>query len=319
MNMKNCVIFHRNIVLFSIVVLLISVVHSISNGQGKGKIYWSEGSKIRQANLDGSGVKDLLTELRSPRNITLDISNGKMYWIGHFQTKIMQANLDGSEVETIYTNKGNRLRIRSIECIAVDRNVNKIYWAGVPFLHFYRANLDGTNVQEFEINLRLAIAKNIELDPKAQKIYWLNLSPRVVISRTNLNGTNIKHIVLGRTLSNGLALDIQANKIYWSDKFRGRIQNSTLNGDNIEDTVSGLRFPKQIALDKRSRKIYWAENEMAGPHFRIGRANLDGTNVTNLLTGLNTVTGIALHLIGTYDVTPDIDMLTTTWANIKTQ
>ncbi len=305
---------------FILITLLLTIVfQGRTDAVGKGKIYWSEGNKIRQANLDGSHVKDLLTGLRFPRDITLDISNGKMYWIGHFQTKIMRANLDGSEVETIYTNKGNRLRIHSIECIAVDSNTSKIYWAGAPFLHFYRANLDGTNVQEFETNVRIAIAKDIELDPKARKIYWLNLSPRVVISRTNLNGTNIKHIIHGRTLSDGFALDIQADKIYWSDKFRGRIQNSSLNWDNIEDTVTGLRFPKLIALDKRSRKIYWTENEMAGPHFRIGRANLDGTNVTNVLTGLNNVTGIALHLIGTYDVTSDVNKLTTTWANIKAQ
>ena len=87
----------------------------------------------------------------------------------------------------------------------------------------------------------------------------------------------------------------------------------------MKTPVTGLRFPKLIALDKRSRKIYWTENEMAEPHFRIGRANLDGTNVTNVLTGLNNVTGIALHLIGTYDVTSDVNKLTTTWANIKAQ
>lgn len=270
---------------------------------------------IKRANLDGTDIEDVVTDLRSARDITLDISNGKMYWIDNAQTKIKRANLDGADVETIYSRKG----IRFINCIAIDNSANKIYWAGSPFQHIYRANLDGTNVQELEFNEKLAIAKDFEIDPKARKIYWINLKPRIVISRTNLNGTNLKDIVHVSANSDGLALDIQANRMYWSEKFRERIQTSTLNGDNIEDAVTGLRFPKQIALDKRSRKIYWAENERAGPHYRIGRANLDGTNIINVLTGLNTVIGLALHLIGTYNVMPDEDKLTTTWANIKTQ
>lgn len=52
---------------------------------------------------------------------------------------------------------------------------------------------------------------------------------------------------------------------------------------------------------------------------KIQRANLDGSNVRNILTELEHPFNIALDLDGIYDVAPGTDMLTTTWANIKVQ
>ena len=74
-------------------------------------------------------------------------------------------------------------------------------------------------------------------------------------------------------------------------------------------------------MDRRSRKIYWVDWDWDGETSagKIQRANLDGSNVTGILTGLDRPSGIALDLEGIYDVTPDTSMLTTTWANVKSQ
>ncbi|MDE0316138.1 MAG: hypothetical protein OXM61_14655 [Candidatus Poribacteria bacterium] len=80
--MKNRVFTQNRIVFILVAILLTSVVQGLSYGQGSAKIYWTESDKIRRANLDGSNVEDILTELKWPRDIALDLNNRKMYWIG---------------------------------------------------------------------------------------------------------------------------------------------------------------------------------------------------------------------------------------------
>ena len=68
-----------------------------------GKMYWTEREtgEISRANLDGSGVENLLTDgTLGPGEIALDLISGKMYWTAQFAEKVQRANLDGSNVET---------------------------------------------------------------------------------------------------------------------------------------------------------------------------------------------------------------------------
>jgi hypothetical protein len=56
-----------------------------ASAQG-GPIYWTDldgapGSHlIRRANADGSGIQNVVTGLRDPRGMALDVLGGKMYW-----------------------------------------------------------------------------------------------------------------------------------------------------------------------------------------------------------------------------------------------
>ena len=45
---------------------------------GLSKMYWTDAGtgKIQQANLDGSGLEDLVTTVTRPRGIALDVSGG---------------------------------------------------------------------------------------------------------------------------------------------------------------------------------------------------------------------------------------------------
>ena len=61
-------------------------------------MYWAAVSKIQRANLDGSGIEDLVTEVVAV-GIALDVGGDKMYWTGDLLAGIGRANLDGSGVE----------------------------------------------------------------------------------------------------------------------------------------------------------------------------------------------------------------------------
>ena len=69
-------------------------------------MYWTDRgtAKIQRANLDGSGVEDLVTSgLDNPEGLALDLGAGKMYWTDPVTAKIQRANLDGSGVEDLVT------------------------------------------------------------------------------------------------------------------------------------------------------------------------------------------------------------------------
>lgn len=316
--MKTNLLWKKGIVLFLISVLLTIVFQGLTDASREGKIYWTEWNKIRRANLDGTDVEDVVTDTGLPRNLTLDPRNGKMFWTELLGSRMKRANLDGTNSETIHDLDDGKLDFHRITCMAIDSNEERIYWAGIHTRKFFRSNFDGTNAKEFLINGIFTSPKNIDIDQNARKIYWMDFQV-LGITRTNLNGTGIEELV-NRVFNSGeLVVDEQANKIYWIDVLQGRILQSSLNGGNIEDTVTGLRFPVDFALDTSSRKIYWLQSDNEVGKSKIGRANLDGTNVIDILTDLDHGTSLDILLPAAYDVTSDSDKLTTTWANIKTQ
>ena len=103
-------------------------------------MYWLNvaRSKVQRANLDGSGVEDLVTGVSFPYGIALDLGGGKMYWTS--TDKVQRANLDGSGVEDLVTG------VQSVG-IALDVGRGKVYWTRSSGL-IQRANLDGSGVED---------------------------------------------------------------------------------------------------------------------------------------------------------------------------
>ena len=84
--------------------------------------------KIQRANLDGSNIEDLVTQVvTGPVRIALDVEGGKMYWtevsIYWGGDRILRANLDGSDVQDLVTQG-----LRTPRGIALDVVGGKMYW-----------------------------------------------------------------------------------------------------------------------------------------------------------------------------------------------
>ena len=258
-------------------------------GTAVSRIYWTDpvAGKIQRANLDGSGIQDLLTRLKLPFAIALDMAGGKIYWTdwgGDSAAGLIQrANLDGSNIQDLVTGLNRPF------AIALDRAGGKIYWTGEDTRDtglIQRANFDGSGIQDLVTGLS-GLAGGILLDVAAGKIYWTHGK----IQRANLDGSSIQDLVTGLRNPTGIALDVAGGKIYWADFVAGLIQRANLDGSGIQDLVTGLRNPTGIALDVAGGKIYWADPE-AG---KIQRANLDGSGAEDLVTtGLESPWGIAL-------------------------
>ena len=169
-----------------------------------GKMYWTNtqvpviagGGRIQRANLDGSGVEDVVTDnLMHPVGIALDLAQEKVYWTdleGNLDGtgKIQRSNLDGSNVETLLTG------IDEANGIAVDAVGGKMYWPEITTGKIQRANLDGTGVEDLVVGL--GSPTTIGLDQG--KMYWTDSNQGGQlnrIERANYDGSDREVIVSG--------------------------------------------------------------------------------------------------------------------------
>ena len=255
-------------------------------------IYWTDTgtSKIQRADLNGSGIEDLVTiGVILPIDIALDTAGGKMYWTEASPADFMigRADVDGTNVGHIITG------LVSPSGIALDVSSGKIYWTDTGMSKIQRANLDGSGVEDL-VTTAVILPIGIALDTAGGKMYWTEASPADFnISRAELDGSNVEPLITGLDSPSGIALDVSSGKMYWTDTGTSKIQRANLDGSELEDLVTtGVILPIRIALDIAGGQMYWTEGSPAD--FMIGRADLDGTNVGYIVTGLDSPSGIAL-------------------------
>jgi len=169
----------------------------------------------------------------------------------------------------------------------------KMYWTEQSSNKIQSANLDGSSVTDVVTGLSEA-PSGLALNFSQSKLDWTNREIGK-IQRANFDGTGVEDVVTGLSDPRGLALDLSAGKIYWTETGAGdeRIARSDLDGSNVETLVTGLITPNSITLDLTNGKMYWVDEDAPA----IQRANLDGTSVETLVTaGLSEPSGIALDL-----------------------
>ena len=269
-------------------------------------IYWVAWSEGKIQRLEGASVTDFLTGLDEPKGIAVDVSGGKIYWASSTWNtttnawvggKIRCADLDGSNMRTLVTG------LDDPQGIALDVAGGKMYWTSQRDLNratntftgkIQSADLDGSSVRDLVTGLEPPRG-GIALDIAGGKIYWTDWDK---IQSADLDGSNVRTLVTGLyNLTGGIALDIAGGKIYWIDfdnESKGRmgiIQSADLDGSNVRDLVTGLDDTRGgIALDVARGKMYWTSvkyNAQTGSFTgKMQSANLDGSNVTDFLTGL---------------------------------
>ena len=259
----------------------------VSGGTTTGKLYWTDWVRgtISRADVDGSGIETLLTDLPGPEQIALDLAGGKMYWTDWRGYTISRANLDGSGRETLLAG------LRNPESIALDVVGSKLYWTDGVRGTISRADLDGSGRETLVSGL--GDPDGISLDVTGGKMYWSRWREGT-ISRANLDGSGRETLVSGLGDPVGIALDVTGGRMYWADAERGTISRADLDGSGREILASSVGRPGAIALDVVGGKLYWTD----GVRGTISRADLDGSEVETLLTGLDGLQGIALDLRG---------------------
>lgn len=239
-----------------------------------GKLYWTNilpidvpPGVIQRANLDGSGVENVIPigNLEAPTGIAVQPPSGggavgNVYWTDVVTNDIRQSSVDGLPMKVLVRGLANPYGI------AVDAAGGKMYWthtAAAPGVGaIQRADLDGSGVEGLVSGLN-GPTTAIALDVPGGKMYWGYVDPNIdglfagKIMRSDLDGGNAHEIIGGMVFPAGIALDLSAGKIYWTDMGRpgppgptypGRIGQANLDGSDARVIVEGLDSPRGLAL-----------------------------------------------------------------------
>ena len=267
-------------------------------------IYWTARGIGKIQSWDGLNVRDIATGLDFLESIAVDVVNGKVYW--QQGSKLQSADLDGSNVTDIVTVNGPAR-------IALDVANGKIYWI-IGGSKIRRANLDGSNVTDIVPEWK-GYARDIALDVAGGKICWTLKQGNVhKIQCANLDGSNVRNIVTGLDSLGDIALDVAGGKVYWTSwgkwsaatetREPDKIWSADLDGSNVTDIATGpdLGSIGDIALDVAGGKMYWDIHglleDSGGDRntHEIQSADLDGSNVTDIVTGVEEISYIALGI-----------------------
>ena len=262
------------------------------------KLYWVDhrADKIQRANLDGSGLEDVIDSgLSQPEGIALDVSARKIYWTDRALGHIQRANFDGSGVETVLSGLTNPYSIK------IDPQAAKLYWTEVSGGRVRRANLDGSGVedvatgQQFPLGLNLYADGSGRLEPGCPPLmsedvvtpggnvaYWLEGNGNVREKRLGSADPARTLMNIGRDSSHELVIDFTARKVYWwarSGASRS-IMRANFDGTGRETLLSGLTLLEDFAIHPGQGKLYFTDG---GVH----RVNLDGTGRETLVPSLS--------------------------------
>jgi len=223
------------------------------------------------------------------RLFVLDLSDGR----------VLSCAPDGSDLKTIVS-EGRRLP----DGIVVDAEAGHIYWTNMGSLKvndgsIERADLDGKNLKHIVPPGGTFTPKQLQLDKKNGKLYWCDREGMRVM-RCNLDGSKIETLVdssqgdarPGPDATKwcvGIALDIEGQKLYWTQKgpdnaglgriFRTNFEipsgKTPANRNDIEVLYENLPEPIDLDLDLATRLIYWTDRGNPPRGNTVNRAPID--------------------------------------------
>ena len=185
--------------------------------------------------------------------------------------------------------------------VAVDAVNSRIYWT--DGMSVRRSNLDGTHIRVLAAggDALFGGTYGIALDVAGGKVYWTDRGTSGIgesIWRADLDGANAEPLLAGIGVSRDLGdldLDLVNRKMYWTKPASHMILRANLDGTAVDTlaTFSSMSSPDGIALDAAGLKMYWTDSSTSPSDAGIFWANLDGTGMQVLVTGV-APTGIAL-------------------------
>jgi DNA-binding beta-propeller fold protein YncE len=234
-------------------------------------------------------IKNTTAKAITPRLFFLSVSSGQVF----------SANPDGSDLKVIVS-EGRRLP----DGIVVDADAGHLYWTnmGNPSANdgsIERADFDGKNVIHIVPPGGTFTPKQLQLDEKNGKLYWCDREGMRVM-RANLDGSKIETLIdtsdgdarPGKDVKKwcvGIALDVEAGKLYWTQKgpenagegriFRANLEipkgQSAANRKDIELLYEGLPEPIDLELDLANRMMYWTDRGDPPRGNTVNRAPMD--------------------------------------------
>lgn len=169
-----------------------------------GKVYWSDSgtNRIQRANLDGSGLENIITTgLSMPTAMAIDTSFSMIYWTDYLDGSVRRALMNGSSVEDILTN------LEGPKGLTLDIARGFVYF-GDSNRGLFRVNLDGTGI--------VTLLEDASIDPTAialdLSLASLDCQPNTIPDECETD-CNLNSIPDDCDIAAGMSLDCTDNLI----------------------------------------------------------------------------------------------------------
>lgn len=300
-----------------------------------GKIYYDvNNTSIHMANLDGTG-SSVFRSIFNTAAIEVDTVNDKVY--SCHSASLERCDLDGSNCEqlgnfncsdveiegtTLYTMRtgviwqsdldgGNEVELPfafdfdwpTVTRFVVDAANNRFYFRDGTL---FRTDMDGSNPLPLSSFLD-GDFHGFAVDGTNERLFAAVFPLPLHIMASNLENPAYKAISLGagslkdEALENPRGMAVSGDQIFFASNLEdGGIWRCGYDFSNLTEIVPDLNRPHDVALDSAAGKIYWTQGIESddGLTAAIRRADLDGQNVEDVLTGLSRqVRGIAVDSV----------------------
>jgi len=214
-----------------------------------------EGSDLREVTSISAGFS---------ADLEIDEINDRLYWAETGDGLIRRANLDGSGLETAVTIGAGTFTAPYF--MYVDPVGGHIYWgvtsSGSTPSNFRRATLAGVIDPAFLIASPTR-SRDIAIDPTSATAYWCDRQTGSLLRRAVSGGTN-QTVIAGMNAPHGIALDVEAGKVYWADSGKRdsgpsntsarRVARCNFDGTEYENVSTPLAIsePWDMTLDTSS-------------------------------------------------------------------
>src|SRR5262245_57070320 len=233
-----------------------------------GHIYWTnmgipsrnDGS-IERADLDGGNRRTIVPEgaTFTPKQMTLDRKNRKLYWGDREGMRVMRANLDGSNIETLVdTSRGDARPGPDLlkQCIGIVVDVVRghFYWTqkgpdNGGLGRIFRAGIEMPRGETAATRRDITVVLDglpepidLEIDEEHRMLYWTDRgdAPKGnTVSRTPIDTTPTQEIVLSHLGEGiGIALDVRHDRMFVTD-LAGSLYSARLDGSNSRMLTAG--------------------------------------------------------------------------------
>ncbi|MCX6246724.1 MAG: PKD domain-containing protein [Bacteroidetes bacterium] len=236
------------------------------------------------------------TDMERPYGIAVDTAHRKVYISDYSVKAIYRFDADGKNPQKILdANVPGQEIVGDAEAIFV--LADKIYWGRTGGI--YRANLDGSNPEVF-INTNGSPPEypiDMQYDPASNKIYLVNDKTDYSGGywSVNMDGSGLTEIIPGID-GTAIEMDFRNGKTYMAlyaaagtVATENGIYMCNIDGTNVVKIGDyGTKATWGVTIDLQNNKLFWGfKISNSGPDGKIIRANLDGSNQEDWLTGVS--------------------------------
>ncbi|CAK8990902.1 Low-density lipoprotein receptor-related protein 5 (LRP-5) (Low-density lipoprotein receptor-related protein 7) (LRP-7) [Durusdinium trenchii] len=236
------------------------------------KLFWIDVSlkKIQRANIDGSCVEDVATDLARPSGLALDPS-GRVVWSDLEERRIYRCGQDGGDVEVL----AEGLQAPTGSSLASDGR--RTLWADLSLrqICFVEDASREPKALASELHSPNCVALSTTGD-----VYWGDFGTRKIHVK---RGTQKPEVLVpyGKN-SSSLVVDTARRKLFWTNFGTNAIYRCDLEGKEMQPLITDLHSPSALALAPNAGKLFWLERASG----KLWRATVEGTHVEELLHDL---------------------------------